>query len=250
MLTEEELLRYASSSYSRHKIIALANEGVTSNVVKKVIKALMNCKILNEELFDLLFEKIKSINNYRLFLEVMDSPFFTQEMADYLSDKANYSILIKLIGSQFATEEMYLKILNSLFNGPYHLSMSDTSRIAMEMLKGKALTSKVLEMIVDHGPNDADLNEVLKSSFVDYEVYKKAVMKCFKMPDDYPLSIDTIFDSPLMNKKVLGYIIKRSKDGVYDFYKKILASDYCDADILCNIPIYSNDVLFFFAMLH
>ena len=257
MNSEESLINNVKSGYVSIIKKALEDPNVTTKVLEETIKIVssyeifmlvLNCPVLNQDLFVQLYEKSKSINDSRIQLEIINNKYFTYEMYDYYVNVATGEDVFRaLINSMYSSEDSYLSILDRIM---YCFSLSRfPKKLITDLISGHCSSTKILEKVLTIYPynNDFIFIECLKSVFLSEELFNKIVNKCLEDCDEYKDVIKEILKCKLLTKDVLINIINNTKYILPLIKDDIINLSICDSSVLLELfksrKDYISDIL-------
>ena len=244
MNEEKTLINTIKASYSDDEIVAVIRDPkCTPKVLKaaleqstnpKVLSAILDSPSLTRDLYMSVFESSKSnsINSTSLTRKIFESEFFNKEVYDYYVQKRHVEAdeIEKLISSEYATEDLYMLILDMFYELP--------DDWYLDMISRDICSKNVLKEIVDKNPPVEIINECLDHPLLDIELLESIMDCCVKDYHKYHECMRKALSSPLVTKDLLLHMTeKQGMRFTSNYTQEIVSLPVCDEEVLENFDL-------------
>lgn len=230
--------------YDENKLIEIVKSSTcTVPILFKMIEAspsyslllaILDSPLLNQDLYNAVFETSKYFNSYTLFIKLLDSKFVTKAVFEFILDNNNgYSVCKKLVNSKFATEETCIRVLKK-----YEAVNDNVISVVDTIMNSSNMSSTVLSEIIKKAiecKDDGLMVKCLTSSFLTPLQFEKIIAVVDIDVYIYNESIPLLFKHQYMNSTRLYEIVDNHNFFASRFLTSILASPSCDKNVLLKV---------------
>jgi len=246
-MTRDDMIYYINTGYNSNISKVLEEENIDNDILLMIVDNARTeeilLKVLNKnidsDIFEAVFKRNKAIQSSNVTIKIIEERrFFTKEMYEfYTKNSYHKSVIEKLILSPYATEESYIKILES------NSSKKNIEDYINTMVKGPAFSESVLEKIIDLNPENDDLVvECINNPFINENILVKIVQLVFSDTSKYPNSIKQILESKSISKDMLIKMVDSLDKKIDKYIDQILNNPNCDSSVVEKIKCSSQDI--------
>jgi len=206
--------------------------GVLSFIITKnrfltptILSEMLDSPVLNEEVYNLVFEINKNNPPSDVDEKIVNSPFFNKEMYEYYVNRMNrrniYNPVIKsLINSPYATKDAYLEII--------HSNLTLSSDICIDIMNSPLCNSDILAGVVGAAEDNDTLSAALDSPYLNADIFDTILHDYNMLADTYSKAMKSKF----VTKKILLDQLGENDNLFSICLDQIVKLPICDEEVL------------------